>query len=119
LFKPRGVTILINMNGLTLSQLTDVVFWKDVIMSLTRFAGLTPHTETFVFKRFKDAANEVCGITFSTILSESHIQGHTWGESNYLRLELSSCKYVSPDSIREWLESKFPDTYVDCMAVAW
>ncbi len=119
MYKPEGVTVLINMNGLTRQQLIDARIWKKAASELTTAVGLQPFIDTFSVKKFLSLDGDTTGITFSIVLAESHLCGHTWGEHGYMRLELSSCKKIATETISQYLAVAFPKAYHDIRQVAW
>ena len=117
--KPKGVTVLINMSGLTLYQLVDIMLWKEIAMGLSEFVGLTAIKDSFMLKVFSTKEHNPSGLTFSLVLAESHLCGHSWGETGYIRLELSSCKQVMLHQIRHFLKGYFPESNIEMKEVAW
>ena len=118
-YKPEGITVLVNITGISKEDLTDALLWKGIFLNLVEVLGLNPFPETFTVKRFRDSDNEVCGITFCMVLSESHIAGHTWGECEYMRLELSSCKPINAEVIKTYLIKRFKESQVEYRTVDW
>ena len=117
--RPNGVTVLINMKGFDLQDLTSVSLWKCIAVDLTEYVSLTPDMSTFAYKIFGTEILNPSGITFSLILSESHLCGHSWGEDGYMRLELSSCKPVCLASIYSYLARLFPKVEIDMKGIPW
>jgi S-adenosylmethionine/arginine decarboxylase-like enzyme len=83
---------------------------------------MTPVEGTDIYKEIGVPGSNLVSITAGVILLESHICLHTWRELNYLRLEVSTCKDITPINLKvaiEYVVSYFRPKDIDITKGSW
>ncbi|MCK5016089.1 MAG: S-adenosylmethionine decarboxylase [Candidatus Peribacteraceae bacterium] len=103
----NGVTMMWSITGKwpgvsMAGRLTNAEFLSGMMSEIIKTAGLTEvDNSKFTYSFPAQDGSDVSGVTGMVVLLESHLSLHTWPETSYMRLELSSCRILDPDVLEK------------------
>jgi len=91
-------------------KLCDIPFWEDLLEELVETVKMTPLSRpTVVYSECDNAAWDpphATGVSGYIVLAESHISFHTFHESQFVFLDIFSCKPFDYNDVFDVLEKK-------------
>lgn len=100
-------------------KLIDTTFWAEYL------EGFVSHLDLTYIKGLEElipgkTPDEPGGVSATCILLESHCSVHCWGELNYFRLELSSCREdINSDIVCGIIEQEFDRPRISVSTMDW
>ena len=99
----EGLTLLVNVYEVQAELLSSDEIMKLLLVRAIEAANMTPVLHTLQIAHFpipiKGFLKGGYGLSAGMVLVESHVYVHTWPENNYMRFELSSCRFFKEDPV--------------------
>ena len=116
----EGKTFLINLSLSIKFPINSPDYLKGSLLQIVKYVGLTPFENTLIIQPFlvKGSKSDI-SYTGTLVLGESHFCFHIFPENNFIRLELSSCKSINEDKLKQALELFFSPDKIDIESVPW
>ena len=91
-------------------HLNDKPFWETLLSDLVAEVGMTPISPPFVYQA--DCRNDAweppvaTGLSGFIVLAESHLSFHSFVESEFVFLDVFSCKPFDTDAVKDFLSDR-------------
>jgi S-adenosylmethionine decarboxylase len=95
-----GPHIMLDLNKCSKEKLTDIEALRQLLLELPEKLGMTRISEPELMFH-KDKWAETAGVTGVVMISESHISLHTFPDSEFVFVDIFSCRHFDTDAAQK------------------